>query len=65
MKEFIDGLFEKSNAPKGAMDKESLTIEKQNDKLKVKLLIYDMNVDRNDPDDIYISANIYVFVSTQ
>jgi hypothetical protein len=65
MKEFIDGLFEKSNAPKGAMDKETLTIEKQNDKLKVKLLIYDMNVDRNDPDDIYISANIYVFVSTQ
>jgi len=47
------------------MDKDTLTIEKQNDKLKVKLLIYDMNVDRNDPDDIYISANIYVFVSTQ
>jgi hypothetical protein len=65
MKEFIDELFEKSNAPKGLMDKETLTIEKQNDKLKVKLLIYDMNVDRNDPDDIYISANIYVFVSTQ
>ncbi len=65
MKEFIDGLFEKSNSPKGLMDKDTLTIEKQNDKLKVKLLIYDMNVDRNDPDDIYISANIYVFVSTQ
>ncbi|HQO73011.1 MAG TPA: DUF4153 domain-containing protein [Sedimentibacter sp.] len=65
MQEFIDGLFEKSNSPKGLMDKDTLTIEKQNDKLKVKLLIYDMNVDRNDPDDIYISANIYVFVSTQ
>jgi hypothetical protein len=65
MKEFIDELFEKSNAPKGLMDKETLTIEKQNDKLKVKLLISDINVDRYDPDDVYIYANIYVFVSTQ
>ncbi|HRC81609.1 MAG TPA: DUF4153 domain-containing protein [Sedimentibacter sp.] len=63
MKEFIDGLFEKSNASKGTMDKESLTIEKQNDKLKVKLLINDINVDKYNPDDIYIYANIYVFVA--
>jgi hypothetical protein len=65
MKEFIDELFEKSNAPKGLMDKETLTIEKQNDKLKVKLLISDINVDRYDPDDVYIYANIYVFVAAQ
>ncbi len=65
MKEFIDELFEKSNAPKGLMDKETLTIEKQNDKLKVKLLINDLNVDRYDPVDVYIYANIYVFVAAQ
>lgn len=65
MKEFIDELFEKSNAPKGLMDKETLTIEKQNDKFKVKLLISDINVDRYDPDDVYIYANIYVFVAAQ
>jgi hypothetical protein len=65
MKEFIDELFEKVNAPKGLMDKETLTIEKQNDKLKVKLLISDINVDRYDPDDVYIYANIYVFVAAQ
>jgi hypothetical protein len=63
--EFIDELFEKSNAPKGLMDKETLTIEKQNDKFKVKLLISDINVDRYDPDDVYIYANIYVFVAAQ
>ncbi|HOW23140.1 MAG TPA: DUF4153 domain-containing protein [Sedimentibacter sp.] len=63
MKEFIDGLFEKSNASKGTMDKESLTIERQNDKLKVKFLVNDINVDRYNPDDIYIYANIYVFVA--
>jgi hypothetical protein len=65
MKEFIDELFEKVNAPKGLMDKETLTIEKQNDKLKVKLLINDLNVDRYDPVDVYIYANIYVFVAAQ
>ena len=63
MKEFIDGLFEKSNTSKGTMDKESLTIEKQNDKLEVKLLVNDINVDKYNPDDIYIFANIYVFVA--
>jgi len=65
MKEFIDGLFEKANEPKGLMDQETLTIETQNDELKVKLLINDINVDKSDPEDIYIYANIYVFVAVQ
>ena len=65
MKEFIDGLFEKANEPKGLMDQETLTIETQNDELKVKLLINDINVDKSDPEDIYIYANIYVFVTVQ
>ena len=63
MKEFIDGLFEKANEPKGLMDKETLTIEKQNDELKVKLLINDINVDKYDPEDIYIYANAFMFVA--
>jgi hypothetical protein len=63
MKEFIDGLFEKANEPKGLMDKETLTIEKQNDELKVKLLINDINVDKYNPDDIYIYANAFMFVA--
>ena len=63
MKEFIDGLFEKANEPKGLMDKETLTIEKQNDELKVKLLINDINVDKYNPDDIYIYANTFMFVA--
>ena len=65
MKEFIDGLFEKANEPKGLMDQETLTIETQNDELKVKLLINDINVDKSDPENIYIYANIYVFVAVQ
>ena len=63
MKEFIDSLFEKANEPKGLMNQEALTIEKQNDKLKVKLLINDINVDKYNPDDINIYANVFVFVA--
>ena len=63
MKEFIEGLFEKANEHKGLMNQESLTIEKQNDELKVKLLVNDISVDKYNPDDAYIYANIFVFVA--
>ncbi len=65
MKEFIDSLFEKANEPRGLMDQEVLTIEKQNEKLMVKLLINDINIDKYNPDDIYIYANIYVFAAVK
>jgi len=63
MKEFIEGLFEKANEHIGLMNQESLTIEKQNDELKVKLLVNDISVDKYNPDDAYIYANIFVFVA--
>ncbi|NLK64967.1 MAG: DUF4153 domain-containing protein [Tissierellia bacterium] len=63
MEEFIDGLFENKNEIKGTMNQENLTIEKQNDELKIKLLVKDINVDKYNPDDIYIYANIFMFAA--
>lgn len=59
MKEFIDGLFEKANE-KTLMSQDNLTIEKQNDILKMKILINDINADRYDP---YDPNNTYIYIN--
>ncbi len=60
MEEFIDGLFDKSNEPKAMMTQENLTIQNQNEKLKFKLLINSLSVDKSS-DTIYINGDAYVF----
>ena len=65
MKEFIDSLFEKANEPKALMEQETLTIERQTDELKVKLLFNEINADKTDADNIFVYANAFVFVSFQ
>lgn len=62
MMEFIDGLFKNANEPKAMMTKENLTIQKQNDKLKIKLLINSLYVDKSS-DTIYINGDAFVFVA--
>ena len=63
MKEFIEELFEKANENKLVMNQENLTVEKQNDKLKIKILINNINADIYDPDNTYFYMDAFVFVS--
>ncbi len=64
MKEFIEELFEKANENKLVMINEALTVEKQNDEIKIKVLINNINVDRYDPNNIYIYMDAFVFAAT-
>ena len=62
MMEFIDGLFDKANEPKAMMTQENLTIQKQNEDLRIKLLINSLYVDKS-TDTIYINGDAYVFAT--
>ncbi len=63
MMEFIDGLYENANESKAMMAQEELTIEKQNEDIKIKLLINSLYVDRSNSSEIYINGDAYIFVA--
>lgn len=62
-KDFIDSLLEKANEPKEFSNQETLTIEKQSNELKVKLLFNDIHADKTDADNIYVYANVFIFIA--
>ena len=63
MKEFIEELFEKANENKLLMNQENLTVEKQNDELKIKILVNSINADIHDPDNMYFYMDAFVFAA--
>ncbi|NLB33116.1 MAG: DUF4153 domain-containing protein [Tissierellia bacterium] len=63
MMEFIDELYENANESKAMMAQEELTIEKQNEDIKIKLLINSLYVDRSNSSEIYINGDAYIFVA--
>ncbi len=61
--DFIDGLLEEVSGYKESISQENLTIEKQNNDIKVKLLFNSLYVDKSNPDNIYINGDVYVFAA--
>ena len=63
MKGFIDRLFENANEPKSLMSPDELTIEEQNENIKVKIIANDISADKTNEDTIHINGNLFLFVT--
>lgn len=63
VKGFVDELFEKINEPKSFMSPDELAINSQNENLKVKIIVNDLNADKNNEDKIYINGSLLLFVA--
>ena len=62
MKEFVDDLFENPSESKSQLSQEDLTIIKENEELKIKILIDHISVDRYDKSYTHIYLDAFVFV---
>ena len=64
LKEFFNQITEKASEPKDLMSAEDLTFDTKNDKLHVRLIIDNMNIERPEGEKTWVSGTVYVFVST-
>lgn len=62
MKEFVDKLFENINESKSLMSPKELTIDAQNENMKIKIIINDINADKTN-DTIYINGSLFLFIA--
>ena len=61
-KEFVDELFKNANDFRSQFTQEDLTIEKENNELKIKIIMNNINIDRYDPENINIYMEGLVFI---
>jgi len=64
MKEFFNQISEKASEPKDLMSAEDLTYDIKNDKLNIRLIIDNMNIERPEGEKTWVSGTVYVFVAT-
>jgi hypothetical protein len=59
--EFIDKIFSGTREGKELVDPELLTIDAENEKIKVRLIFNDLNIDRSVPGMTNVNGNAFVF----
>lgn len=64
LKDYVDGLFENYTEPKSMKSPEEMVIVSQNEVLKIQILINDISADKSNDGQIYISANLFLFVGS-
>lgn len=64
LKEFYDKISEKSTEPKAVMSPKDLTLDSQNDKIKIRIIIENINIEKPSNDNILVNGSAYVLVST-
>lgn len=63
MKELTDGLFKTGYEPKALMSPEELSIDAQNEKMRMRIIINDINIDKSGREKVFIDGNIFIFVA--
>jgi len=63
MKKFFYKISEKSTESKAVMSASNLTLDTKNDKLHIKIIVDNMNIERPTGEKIWISGTVYVFVT--
>lgn len=63
MKQLIDTLIENVNEPKSLVSQENLTVIEENENMKLKIIANELNIDRSTKDDVYITGNLFLFIS--
>lgn len=62
MKDFTDGLFENASEPKSLMSPEELTIDAQNENIKVRIIADSLNADKTEG-SIHINGSLFLLAS--
>lgn len=63
MRELIDSVIENANEPKSMISQENLTIVKENENMKLKIIADELSVDRSSKDNVYISGSLFLLVA--
>lgn len=63
MKEFLYKILENSGESKTMMSSESLTINAENDKIRVRLIFDNINIEKASDESMSINGSLYLFVS--
>lgn len=64
LKDYVDSLFVNYTQPKAMKSPEEMVIVSQNEVLKIQILINDISADKSNDGQIYISANLFLFVAS-
>jgi len=63
MKELTDNIFKNVNEAKALMPPEELTINAQNEKIRIRIIVSEINIDKSNSANINIDGTIFVFAA--
>ncbi|MGB4438562.1 MAG: hypothetical protein WBJ13_04905, partial [Sedimentibacter sp.] len=63
MKELTDNIFKNVNESKSLMPPEELTINAQNEKMQIRIIVSDMNIDKSSSANVNIDGTIFIFAA--
>jgi len=61
MKELTDNIFKNVNESKALMSPEELTINAQNEKMQIRIVVSDINIDKSNSTNVNIDGTIFIF----
>lgn len=63
MKDFLEGIFEKSKDPKSILSSQDLTMDAKNDLINIRIIVDNISISKNNKNDLKVDGMLYMFVA--
>lgn len=64
MKELFKQISEKNSEPRAMMSPKNLTLNAKNDKMKIRIVVENINIEKPSDGSMWINGNAYIFITT-